>query len=76
MIAATQTVAEIALEQPMAIPVFERYGIEYCCGGRMSLAGACEVKDLAIERVVAALEAASCKSVARTRNWPRKHWRN
>jgi regulator of cell morphogenesis and NO signaling len=69
MTVATQTVAEIALEQPMAIPVFERFGIEYCCGGRMPLAEACELKNVAVEKVVAALEAASCKSVAGTRDW-------
>jgi regulator of cell morphogenesis and NO signaling len=69
MNAATQTVAEIALEQPMAIPVFERYGIEYCCGGRTPLAEACELKDVAVEKVVAELEAASLKSVAGTRDW-------
>jgi regulator of cell morphogenesis and NO signaling len=69
MTAATQTVAEIALEQPMAIPVFERYGIEYCCGGRMPLAEACKLKDVSVEKVIASLEAASCKSDARTRDW-------
>jgi regulator of cell morphogenesis and NO signaling len=69
MTVATQTVAEIALEQPMAIPVFERYGIEYCCGGRMPLAEACELIDVAVEKVVAAVEATSCKSVAGTRDW-------
>ena len=72
MTVATQTVAEIALEQPMAIPVFERYGIEYCCGGRMPLAEACALKDVAVEKVVAALEAASCKSVAGTRDWAKQ----
>jgi regulator of cell morphogenesis and NO signaling len=72
MTAVTQTVAEIALEQPMAIPVFERYGIEYCCGGRMPLAEACALKDVAVEKVVAALEAASCKSVAGTRDWAKQ----
>lgn len=66
---ATQTVAEIASKQPMAIPVFERYGIEYCCGGRIPLAEACELKNVAVEKVVAALEAASGKSVARARDW-------
>jgi regulator of cell morphogenesis and NO signaling len=69
MITATQAVGEIALEQAMSIPVFEQYGIEYCCGGRMPLAEACELKDIAVEKVVAALEAASCKSVAGARDW-------
>lgn len=69
MTTATQTVGEIALEQPMSIPVFERYGIEYCCGGRMPLAEACDLKDIAVEKVIAALETASRKPVARARDW-------
>lgn len=69
MTTATQMVGEIALEQPMSIPVFEQYGIEYCCGGRIQLAEACALKDIAVEKVVAALEAASCKSVVKARDW-------
>ena len=34
MTTTTQTVREIALEQPSSIRVFEQYGIDYCCGGR------------------------------------------
>ena len=32
-----KTVREIALEQPTSIRVFERLGIDYCCGGRKPL---------------------------------------
>jgi regulator of cell morphogenesis and NO signaling len=66
---ATQTVGEIALEQPVSIAVFERFGIEYCCGGRKPLAEACKRKDVAIEKVIAALEAASRNPVAKVRDW-------
>ena len=69
MTTATRAVGEIALEQPMSIPVFEHYGIEYCCGGRMPLAEACELKDVAVEKVIAAIEAASRKPVAKARDW-------
>ena len=69
MTTATQTVGEIAIQHPLSIPVFERYGIEYCCGGRMPLAEACELKDVAVEKVIAALEAASSKPAARARDW-------
>lgn len=72
MTTATQMVGEIALKQPMSIPVFEQYGIEYCCGGRIQLAEACALKDIAVERVVAALEAASCKSVVKARDWSKE----
>ena len=59
----TQTVREIALEQPHSIRVFERFGIDYCCGGRKPLADACVEKQIAVDEVVAALEAAE-KSAA------------
>lgn len=35
----------------------------------MSLAEACELRDVAVEKVVAALEAASCKPIVRARDW-------
>ena len=69
MTTATQTVREIAQTQPSSIGVFEQFGIEYCCGGRMPLAEACKLKDVAVEKVLAALEAASSKPIARARDW-------
>lgn len=72
MTTATRPVGEIALEQPMSIPVFERYGIEYCCGGRMPLSEACELKDVAVEKVIAAIEATSNKPIARARDWSKE----
>src|SRR5208337_2987767 len=59
MIAATQTVREIALEQPHSIRVFEHFGIDYCCGGRKPLAEACMAGHLSIDEVLAALEASA-----------------
>jgi len=58
MTATTQTVREIALEQPTAIGVFERLGIDYCCGGRKPLAEACAAGNLEVDSVIAALEEA------------------
>lgn len=34
-------VREIAVEHPNTIPVLKRFGIDYCCGGRRTLAEAC-----------------------------------
>ena len=55
----TQTVREIALERPHSIRVFERFGIDYCCGGKKPLADACVDKGVAVDEVLAALEAAA-----------------
>ena len=72
MTATTQTVREIALEQPTAIRVFEQFGIDYCCGGRKPLAEACAAGNLEIDAVIAALEAAEKKPATELENWTDK----
>src|SRR5215469_2906040 len=59
MATATQTVRDIALEQPTSIRVFEKLGIDYCCGGRKPLSEACESRNLEVDNVIAALKAAA-----------------
>src|SRR5664279_2779414 len=59
MALATQTVREIALESPSSIRIFEKLGIDYCCGGRKPLADACLETNLEIDAVLAALQATS-----------------
>ncbi len=39
-------VGRIAVEHPIATRVFARYGIDYCCGGGVPLAEACESRGL------------------------------
>jgi regulator of cell morphogenesis and NO signaling len=69
MTIATQTVREIALETPASIRVFEQFGIDYCCGGRIPLDEACANKGLAIAEVIAALEKASKEPVPQADEW-------
>lgn len=59
MATAQTTVREIAIENPASIRVFEKLGIDYCCGGRKPLAEACEERALEPAAVLAALEAAN-----------------
>jgi regulator of cell morphogenesis and NO signaling len=49
-------VATLVLERPGRARIFERYEIDYCCGGKVALAEACEARGLELEAVVAALE--------------------
>ena len=35
------TVAQLAISHPAALGVFEKYNIDYCCGGHYSLEEAC-----------------------------------
>ncbi len=45
-------VGYIAAEHPVATRVFDRYGIDYCCGGGIALAAACESRGLDTESVM------------------------
>jgi len=65
----TQTVREIALEEPSSIRVFESFGIDYCCGGRKPLGEACEASRVDVDAVIAALEAAAAGPVPSTKDW-------
>ena len=54
-----RTVAEIALERPQSAAVFEKLGIDYCCGGRKPLAAACEAAGIDVNNVTNLLESAA-----------------
>jgi regulator of cell morphogenesis and NO signaling len=56
---AETTVREIAIAQPASIRVFERFGIDYCCGGRKPLIQACDELQLSVEQVLEKLEEVS-----------------
>jgi regulator of cell morphogenesis and NO signaling len=51
-----KTVRELALEKPGAARVFEKLGIDYCCGGKQTLEQACHAASLPIDEVLDALE--------------------
>jgi regulator of cell morphogenesis and NO signaling len=52
------TLRTIALKHPAAIPVFEHFELDYCCGGKRPLGEACAEKCIAAEVVLAALNEA------------------
>jgi regulator of cell morphogenesis and NO signaling len=76
MTATTQTVREIALEQPSSIRVFEQFGIDYCCGGRKPLTEACTAGNLEVDAVLAALEAAAKQPQIEVENWESRSLEN
>ena len=52
----TRTVRELAGATPGAARVFEKFGIDYCCGGEKSLAQACSAAKVNLQEVAEALE--------------------
>lgn len=51
-------VADLVLEQPGRARVFERLGIDYCCGGDTPLSSACAERGLDVDSVLAELDTA------------------
>ncbi|MEO8377055.1 MAG: iron-sulfur cluster repair di-iron protein [Candidatus Sumerlaeota bacterium] len=55
LIDSTRTVGELVLENPARAAVFEAHKIDYCCGGKKSLADACARRKVGVETVSEAL---------------------
>ncbi len=55
-ITAETHVADLVLEQPTRARVFERFGIDYCCGGKTPLETACADRGVDVDTVIAALD--------------------
>ena len=66
-----KTVRELALENFAATRVFEKLGIDYCCGGNQSLEQACRAAKLPLQDVLDALDAAgkSAQTAQPDHNW-------
>src|SRR5215469_4657882 len=64
-----KTVRDLALENPAAPRVFEKLGIDYCCGGKRSLEEACRAANLNIDEVLDSLEKACAGTPVVERDW-------
>ncbi len=66
-----KTVREVALENLAATRIFEKMGIDYCCGGNRSLEDACRAANVPIDQVLDSLEMAEqeARSAQTSRNW-------
>jgi len=68
-ITADKTVRELAVELPHATRVFEKLGIDYCCGGEKSLEEACTSAKVSIDDVVRELEKCAAATSPTDRDW-------
>ena len=64
-----KTTGEIAAERPGFVRVFDKYGIDYCCGGKISLTGACTGHGIPPEQLLQKLDAALVPAAGTTRDW-------
>lgn len=52
----TRTVGELVAHNPIRAQVFDQLGIDFCCGGKVSLEEACRKKNLDVDDVVSKLQ--------------------
>src|SRR5579862_7720702 len=64
-----KTVGEIAAENPASVRVLERYGIDYCCAGKLPFAEACRSRGLDAGVLSAELEQAARGPHPDLRDW-------
>ena len=62
----TKTVRDYAIETPQTIPVFEKLGIDFCCGGNRPLEEACASANLDVKDVLISLENALAAPAAKS----------
>jgi regulator of cell morphogenesis and NO signaling len=63
-----KSVREVAVEFPGATRIFEKLGIDYCCGGGKALEEACLAAGVSADNVIALLEEAG-STAAEARDW-------
>jgi len=69
-----KAVRELALGNPAATRIFEKLGIDYCCGGNRSLDEACRAANLPVEQVLDSLEMAeqASRTAQPVHDWQRE----
>jgi len=54
-----QTLASIVTQHHQAVPVLEKYELDFCCKGKRTLSDACTEKGISIEALLAEIESAT-----------------
>jgi regulator of cell morphogenesis and NO signaling len=65
------TVAEIASTLPSSVRVFQRHGIDFCCGGKRPIGAACREQGVSFAELARAIEASATESAPDQRDWRR-----
>ena len=68
-IAIEKTVGQLVAEQPARSRVFEKAGIDYCCGGKKPLGQACAEKGIDTDALVREIEALDAAAPAPEVDW-------
>ena len=63
------TIGEIVADDFRAATIFERHGIDFCCGGKIPLAEACKSKGIELDALKSELELLQHEPVDRSQNY-------
>ncbi len=66
---AVKQVRDLAIEQPSSVRVFERFGIDYCCGGRKPLEQVCTEQNISLPQLLGELAEAEHRSPQPLEPW-------
>lgn len=66
---ATMTIGGFVAADYRTAEVFERYGIDFCCGGNVTLADACRQKGVDLATILGEIAAAKSEPLARSQNF-------
>jgi len=64
-----KTIGEIVAEDYRTATVFEKHGLDFCCGGKVVLAGACAAKGIDLPTITRELDALKSAPVERSLNY-------
>jgi len=66
---AERTIGDLVARDYRAAGVFERYGIDFCCGGKVALSAACRERGIDSAQLLRELEQAAAQPVDRSQNY-------
>ena len=64
-----KTIGEFVAEDYRTAQVFEKYGIDFCCGGKAPLSETCRQKGINLDAILLEIEAAKSELVERGRDY-------
>lgn len=63
------TVGEIVADDYRTAKVFEKHGIDFCCGGKVALSAACQEQGIDFDTISREIEAARSEPIERSQNF-------
>jgi len=63
------TIGQLVVQRPARARVFEKFGLDYCCGGKKPLDEACAAKGIDLQQVLVALEIVDAVAGTDIRDW-------